>query len=229
MDLFRKFLLVGGMPDAVNSFVQDKNIRTLRQLQREIHDYYATDASKYDEERRLNIRRIYDMIPSNMENKKKRVRAKEIENKQGKKFSDYADEFEYLVSAGIALEVQAISNPTFPLIETAGKNLLKLYLNDVGILTSILYGNNAQAILEDQCSINLGSVYETVVASELIAHGYRLTTPFIALSISSCPILITTFTRHLWYPTSVRSLPREISPIFPCMTLCFSKTNTIPR
>lgn len=174
MDLFRKFLLVGGMPDAVNSFVQDKNIRTLRQLQREIHDYYATDASKYDEERRLNIRRIYDMIPSNMENKKKRVRAKEIENKQGKKFSDYADEFEYLVSAGIALEVQAISNPTFPLIETAGKNLLKLYLNDVGILTSILYGNNAQAILEDQCSINLGSVYETVVASELIAHGYRL-------------------------------------------------------
>lgn len=174
MDLFRKFLLVGGMPDAVNSFVQDKNIRTLRQLQREIHDYYATDASKYDEERRLNIRRIYDMIPSNMENKKKRVRAKEIENKQGKMFSDYADEFEYLVSAGIALEVQAISNPTFPLIETAGKNLLKLYLNDVGILTSILYGNNAQAILEDQCSINLGSVYETVVASELIAHGYRL-------------------------------------------------------
>lgn len=174
MDLFRKFLLVGGMPDAVNSFVQNKNIRTLRQLQREIHDYYATDASKYDEDRRLNIRRIYDMIPSNMENKKKRVRAKEIENKQGKKFSDYADEFEYLVSAGIALEVQAISNPTFPLIETAGKNLLKLYLNDVGILTSILYGNNAQAILEDQCSINLGSVYETVVASELIAHGYRL-------------------------------------------------------
>lgn len=174
MDLFRKFLLVGGMPDAVNSFVQDKNIRTLRQLQQEIHDYYATDASKYDEERRLNIRRIYDMIPSNMENKKKRIRAKEIENKQGKMFSDYADEFEYLVSAGIALEVQAISNPTFPLIETAGKNLLKLYLNDVGILTSILYGNNAQAILEDQCSINLGSVYETVVASELIAHGYRL-------------------------------------------------------
>lgn len=174
MDLFRKYLLVGGMPDAVNSFVQDKNIRTLRQLQREIHDYYATDASKYDEERRLNIRRIYDMIPSNMENKKKRIRAKEIENKQGKMFSDYADEFEYLVSAGIALEVQAISNPTFPLIETAGKNLLKLYLNDVGILTSILYGNNAQAILEDQCSINLGSVYETVVASELIAHGYRL-------------------------------------------------------
>jgi hypothetical protein len=72
-----------------------------------------------------------------MENKKKRIVAKNIENKSGKRFSDYQDEFEYLISAGIALNVQAISNPVFPLIESTGKNLLKLYLNDVGILTGI--------------------------------------------------------------------------------------------
>ena len=54
------------------------------------------------------------------------------------------------------------------------KNLLKLYLNDVGILTGILYGNNIRAVLDDERSINLGSVYETVVASELIAHGHKL-------------------------------------------------------
>lgn len=174
MDLFRKYLLVGGLPDAVNSFLADRNIQLVREIQSEIHDYYAADASKYDAERKLKIRRVYDMIPSNLENKKKRVVAQKIENKRGKTFADYQDEFEYLISAGIALNVQAISTPVFPLIESSGKNLLKLYLNDVGILSGILYGTNIRAILDDERGINLGSVYECVVASELIAHGYKL-------------------------------------------------------
>ena len=174
MDFFRKFLLVGGMPDAVNSYLAEKNIQVVREIQSEIHDYYSADASKYDTEKKLKIRKVYELIPSNMENKKKRVVAQNIENKRGKTFRDYSDEFEYLISAGIALNVQAISNPVFPLIESSGKNLLKLYLNDVGILTGILYGNNIRAVLDDNKSINLGSVYETVVASELIAHGHKL-------------------------------------------------------
>lgn len=174
MDMFRKYLLVGGLPDAVNAYLETRNIQIVRGIQSEIHDYYSADASKYDEERKLKIRRIYELIPSNMENKKKRVVAKSIENTKGKTFNDYTDEFEYLISAGISLNVQAISNPVFPLIESTGKNLLKLYLNDVGILTSILYGNNIRAVLDDEKSINLGSVYETAVASELIAHGYKL-------------------------------------------------------
>lgn len=174
MDFFRKYLLVGGLPDAVNSYLSDHNIQLVREIQREIHDYYAADASKYDEEKKLKIRRIYDLIPSNMENKKKRVVAKRIEGKMGKCFGDYQDEFDYLVSAGIALNVRAISTPVFPLLESSGKNLLKLYLNDVGILTGLLYGNNIRAVLSDQTSVNLGSVYESVVASELIAHGYQL-------------------------------------------------------
>ena len=174
MDLFRKYLLVGGLPDAVNSYLAEKNIQRVREIQREMHDYGADDASRYDEERKLQIRRVYDLIPSNMENKKKRVVAKDIEGKKGKTFADYQDEFEYLISAGIALHVQAVSNPVFPLIESAGKNLLKLYLNDVGILSGILYGNNIRAILDDVRSVNLGAVYETVVATELAAHGHRL-------------------------------------------------------
>lgn len=174
MDLFKKYLLIGGLPAAVNSFIEDKNIVSVREIQKEIYEYYKTDASKYSEDRKLHIRRVYDLIPSNMENKKKRIVAQNIENKRGKTFADYHDEFEYLISAGIALNVQAISNPNFPLIESSGKNLLKLYMNDVGILTGILYGTNIRAILGDERSINLGSVYETVVASELIAHGYNL-------------------------------------------------------
>ena len=174
IDLFRKYLLVGGLPDAVNSYIAKKNIKSVREIQSEIREYYAADASKYDSQKKLKIRRIYDLIPSNMENKKKRIVAQDIENKKGKAFRDYSDEFEYLISAGIAIPVQARSNPVFPLIESSGKNLLKLYMNDVGILSGILYGNNIRAVLDDERSVNLGSVYESVVASELIAHGHSL-------------------------------------------------------
>lgn len=174
MDLFKKYLLVGGLPDAVNSYLADYNIVKVRAIQREIHEYYATDASKYDEENKLKIRRIYDMIPSTLENKKKRIIVKDIENKKGKTFTQYQDEFDYLINAGIAIEVKATSTSVFPLIESSGKNLLKLYLNDVGILTGILYKNNIRTIMDDEKSINLGTVYESVVASELKAHGRPL-------------------------------------------------------
>lgn len=174
MDLFRKYLLVGGLPDAVNAYLETNNIQTVRAIQSEIHDYYAADASKYDTDNKLKIRRIYDLIPSNMENKKKRIFVNQIEHTKGKTFKSYQDEFDYLISAGIALNVQAIATPVFPLIESGGKNLIKLYLNDVGLLTNILYRNNIRAVLDDEKSINLGSVYESVVASELICHGHTL-------------------------------------------------------
>lgn len=174
LDLFKKYLLIGGLPDAINQYLKDYNIFKVRQIQTETHDYYAVDASKYDNENKLKIRRIYDMIPSVLENKKKRIVIKEIENKVGQRASYYQDEFDYLINSGITIDVTAISNPSFPLIETSKKNLLKLYLNDVGILTNILYKHNIRAVIDDIRSINLGSVYESVVAQELKAHGKRL-------------------------------------------------------
>ncbi len=174
IDLFKKYLIVGGMPDAINTYLDTKNIWQIRNIQEDIHNYYAIDASKYDETRKLKIRRIYDMVPSNLENKKKRLIIKNIEDKKGKRYSDYEEEFEYLINSGITLEVKAVSNPSFPLIETSSKNLLKLYLNDVGILTNVLYKNNINAILQNENSINLGTVYESVVAQELTAHHHKL-------------------------------------------------------
>lgn len=172
---FKIYLLVGGMPDAINKFLENRNIAQVRAIQQDILGLYKIDASQYDEEKKLVIRKIYDMIPSNMENKKKRIIVKNIEGtKAHKQFSDYANEFEYLTNSGVALSVQAISNPAFPLIESESKNLLKLYLNDVGLLTSILYGNNINAVLRDERSVNLGAVYESVIAQELHAHGYTL-------------------------------------------------------
>ena len=174
LDLFKTYLLVGGLPQAVNTYLDSQNIYRVRKIHEEIFNLYKDDASQYSMQEKLQIRRIYDMIPSNMENRKKRLHFNDVEEKKGKAARDYEDDIEYLISAGVALEVRAIANPTFPLVSSAKKNLLKLYLNDVGLLTYVLFRNNVTAIKDDQLSINLGSVYETVVATELMAHGHTL-------------------------------------------------------
>ena len=176
LDLFHRYLLVGGLPDAVNTYLNTHNIMKVREVQEGIRKLYAADAAKYEKEhtKKLLIRRIYEMIPSQMENKKKRIVAQEIRGKEGDRFAHYQEEFEYLISSGIALAVHAISNPHFPLSESLQKNLLKLYLNDVGLLTGLLYHNNILPVIDDVRSINLGSVYESVVAQELRAHGHKL-------------------------------------------------------
>ena len=173
LDLFKRYLLIGGMPDAVNEYLQSKNIVAVRKIHDDIRHLYALDATQYNEEHKLKIMSVYNMIPSNMENKKKRLVYKAIEGND-KRWKDYADEIEYLVSSGITLDVKAISSPTFPLVESASKNLIKLYLNDVGLLTDMLYQYNVSAVLNDELSVNLGSVYESVVAAELKAHGHEL-------------------------------------------------------
>ena len=176
LGLFRRYLLVGGMPDAVNVYLETHNIIKVREIQESIRVLYGDDASKYeqDSQKHLLIRRIYDMIPSQMENKKKRIVAKDIRNKEGDRFMQYQDEFEYLISSGITLDVHAVSNPRFPLSESVHKNLLKLYLNDVGMLTAQLYRNNLRPVLDDERSVNLGAVYESAVAQQLKANGHRL-------------------------------------------------------
>lgn len=174
LSLFKRYLLVGGLPDAVNAYLDTRNIVKVRAIQRDIHDLYIVDASQYDERHHLKIDRIYNLVPSNLENKKKRIIYKDIEDKKGKRAEDYEEEMEYLISSGITLEVKAISNPIFPLAESEYKNLLKLYMNDVGLLTSLLFRNNVNAVLNDEASINLGSVYECVVATELAAHDNNL-------------------------------------------------------
>jgi hypothetical protein len=173
LDLFKRYLLIGGMPDAVNKYLESRNIVEVRKIQEDIRHLYGLDASQYDEEHKLKIMKVYDMLPFFMENKKKRVVYKDIEGGD-KRWKDYANEIEYLIGSGIALDVKAIASPSFPLVESASKNLVKLYLNDVGILTNILYKYNVSAVLEDEVSVNLGSVYESVVASELKAHGFEL-------------------------------------------------------
>ena len=176
LGLFKRYLLVGGMPDAVNEYLATHNIVKVREIQEAIIVLYGIDASRYEEEaaRKLYIRRIYDMIPSQMENKKKRIVVKDIQNREGDRFSNYVEEFEYLIHSGIAIASNAISNPKYPLAESQQKNLLKLYMNDVGMLSSRLYQYNVRLVLNDIAGINLGSLYESAVAQELKAHYNKL-------------------------------------------------------
>lgn len=127
LDFFKKYLLVGGFPDAVKAYLETHNNVNVRNIQNEVHRLYKEDASQYDNENSLVIRKIYDLIPSYMENRKKRVFYQDFEGKRWKRSSDYMEEFEYLTNSGIAIEVHAVSNPHFPMLESMQKNLVKLY------------------------------------------------------------------------------------------------------
>ena len=167
MSFYKDYLIVGGLPECVKTFLDTRNISTIRTIQKDITNFYINDASKYDLENKIETKLIYQYIPSLMENKKNRVIVKDIKKSAGYTFKYFQKSFEYLVASGIAIDVNAISNPKFPLIESAKKSLLKLYLNDVGLLTNILYKENIAAIKNDVESINLGNVYETSLAMEL--------------------------------------------------------------
>lgn len=174
LGLFKRYLLSGGLPDSVKAFVEAKNVYTMRENQALTYKYYSDDAAKYDKEHSLKIRRIYDYLPSYMENKVKRIQFKKIEDAPKASMGRYQDEFDYLLSSGCVLGAKAISNPVYPLCESASKNLIKLYYNDVGLLTNLLYKNNIDAVLNKDSGVNLGSVYETACAMELSAHGHDL-------------------------------------------------------
>lgn len=174
LELFKMYLIVGGLPDAVKAYVNTKNIIEVRKIHDETMNYYIDDATKYDLENKLKIRKIYELQTSFIDNKVKRVKFNQIESNDYARYLKYQDEFDYLVSAGISIAVHGISEPKFPLITSHRKNLIKLYYSDVGLLTNLLYKNNINAVLSSDSSVNLGSVYETFVAQELRTKNINL-------------------------------------------------------
>ena len=171
---FKEYLLCGGLPEAVKAFLEEGDVYKTREIQSSIYESYKGDMSRYDQEHSLKTRRIYDSLLSYTQNKVKRLRAKQIEGDVRATLVKYEDEIDYLIDSGSALPANAVSSFRFPLGEWSVKDLMKLYYNDVGILTYLLFKNNVKPFLGDVPAINLGSVYETVVAQELIAHGHKL-------------------------------------------------------
>ena len=174
LNLFLTYLYVGGLPDAVKSYVEEKNVFKIKEIQKDIYDFYSDDAAKYDLENRLKIKRIYEMMISSIDNKVKRIKYSDINDNKKDCFANYVEEFDYLINSGIALACNAVSEPKFPLAQSSVKNLIKLYMNDVGLLSYLLYRNNINAILKSKTGVNLGAIYETVVSQELKAHGHDL-------------------------------------------------------
>lgn len=155
MDLFKDYLICGGLPYCVDLFLNHRDIVMLRNAHKDIYELYGNDASKYDYENKMHTKAIFDSIPSSIENKRKRVFAKDIEGKEHARFDDYKDDFDNLVDSGVVLQVTCCTNPVFPLRESSKRNLLKLYMCDVGALTYLLYRYNVKPLRGDIPQINL--------------------------------------------------------------------------
>lgn len=169
--LFKRYLIVGGMPDAVVSYGTSNALDQVRVLQRDIRRLYREDIAKYaPKDRRLVIQDIYELVPSELLTPSKRFRLNSIPDV--KRFTQVEDEFLWLTRAGVALGETAVTEPVVPLLAAKKKGAVKLFLSDVGLLMGSYVKQTAAALLGDEASINLGGVYENYVVQELVAHGF---------------------------------------------------------
>ena len=172
MALFELYLVVGGMPAAVSEYLKSKNLRTVADEQNAILRLYRQDISKYSKDNCLYLNDIFDLIPSELNDKNKRFILKKLHEKA--RFDRYYESFLWLKNAGVALPVNVVDTPSPPLLLSKAKNLFKLFANDVGLLAA-QYGKDLQLkILKHETSLNFGAIYENAAAQELLAHGFEL-------------------------------------------------------
>ena len=172
MELFRLYLLVGGMPAAVECYLRTRNLYEVAQVQQSILTLYKKDIARYDPQEKLYLEDIFDLIPSELNAKNKRFILKDLH--QDFKLSRYRNSFLWLANAGVALPTYNVEEPTLPLRLNRQSNLFKLFLCDVGLLAAT-YANGIQlALLNGETNINYGAVFENAAAQELTAHGFAL-------------------------------------------------------
>ena len=171
MELFRLYVLVGGMPDAVQAHVDSRQIGPVRNAQRAVFDMYEDDISKYvaDPVEARQVRMVYESIPGQLNAPSKRFKYARL----GKnlRFANMETAFDWLSAAGVAIEATRVGEPSFPLGLSEDRGSLKLFMGDVGVLTSRLMGDVALDVLNGATAINYGSIFENAVAQELAAHG----------------------------------------------------------
>ena len=172
MELFRLYLIVGGMPAVVQKYLDSNNLQEVLAEQQAILRLYKRDIAKYDKKNKLYIEEIFDLIPSELNAKNKRFILKNLN--ENAKFSHFENSFIWLKEAGVALPVYNVEEPVIPLKLSRSRNLFKLFQNDVGLLASQYADGIQLQLLTDAKSINFGSVYENAIAQELYAHGFDL-------------------------------------------------------
>ena len=172
MRLFNLYLIVGGMPAAVQQYVDTNDLQRVIQEQKAILAFYKKDIANYDPENKLYINDVFDLIPSELNAKNKRFILKRLN--EHIKFSRHENSFVWLRDADMALPVYNVEEPRVPLKLNELRNLFKLFQNDVGLLASQYVNGIQLQILQGNVCINNGAIYENAVAQELHAHGWKL-------------------------------------------------------
>ena len=173
MTHFRRYLVVGGMPAAVQEYVDSGNMNEVSVIQNNIIAFYKRDFTKYEKERkRLMLTDIYDQIPSQLLKQNRRFNYADI--KKGLRYERVEDSFIWLTAAGVAIPTYNATEPRVALNQNRKSSLLKLYSSDVGLLTCQCGDAIRLKILMEDEKINLGGVYENAVAQEMHAHGFPM-------------------------------------------------------
>lgn len=170
--LFALYLVVGGMPAAVQAYLDTHNIADVVKVQKGILVEYRKDAAKYDKKHKLQIHRVIDLIPEELGKKNKRFFMSDL--KSGGRYERLEGNFVWLKESGIGLPCTAVDDPKVPLRLSQDSGFFKLFANDVGLLSAMYMDGIQFRILSGETNINEGAIYENFVAQELRAHGFDL-------------------------------------------------------
>lgn len=169
MELFRLYLVVGGMPAVVSKYMENNNLQEVMTIQQDIIRLYKRDIAQYDLKDKLYLEEIFELIPPELNAKNKRFILKRLN--ENAKFDRCETGFVWLKNAGVALPVYNVEEPKMPLLLARSRNLFKLFQNDVGLLAAQYAEGIQLRIIKGDKNINYGAIYENAVAQELVAHG----------------------------------------------------------
>lgn len=172
MALFNIYLIVGGMPEAVKTYIETNDLRKVANVQSNIVELYKKDFSKYNKKEKLILNEVYDAIPGELSEKNKRYYINHVKGKTT--FDSVKNNFIWLSNAGVALPVYNVTEPKSPLQLNEKRSIFKLFLSDVGLLTNMFPEETKLMILNNDKDINNGAVFENFVAQELAAHNNKL-------------------------------------------------------
>ena len=170
LSLFFIYLIVGGMPDAVKTYIATKDIREVDKVQRDIITLYKEDFSQYEsEDKKLKLISIYDIIPAELNKQNKKFVFTMLDKEL--KFDRYENSFLWLKDAGVALPVYNVEAPTIPLKASKSGNVFRLFSNDTGLLTSAYSAEIKLELINKNSEINNGAHFENAVVQQLTANG----------------------------------------------------------
>lgn len=169
--MFFVYLIVGGMPDAVRTYVETKDIREVDKVQHDIIGLYKEDFSQYEQEdRKLRLKAIYDLIPAELNKQNKKFVFTMLDREL--KFDRYENSFLWLKDAGVALPVYNVEEPVIPLLISKSSNVFRLFSSDIGLLTSAYPAATKIELIQKNAEVNNGAHFENAVAQQLTANGF---------------------------------------------------------